>query len=296
MSLISFLSPHHLDDFSLLDVDEVEVEMHPPSPAWPLEPSLPSSGLTPSIISSSEPSPGPTLSLTSSSSPPTPPPSSPTPSPSSPTLSTGSTTSSDSSVTARQVPGITLTTIRDMLAQVWEQTTALWEGQAATNHVLDKLRQSRPVPQDDMDIFERLHHIQALIKMLIDAWQNMTPMMCPHPVVNTVQVHQNGCHQLRPPGDFLLGSLYDHCPGTAPGTVGGREPPPGSTSWYQRRPKGGIVPPPGAIDGQSGQPGAQTQGPAYVPMPPGPTVVQLPLFDMLMAILQVSILIMILRR
>ncbi|KAF8419512.1 hypothetical protein L210DRAFT_3655209 [Boletus edulis BED1] len=164
MSLISFLSSHHSDDFSLLDVDEVEVEMHPPSPAWPSEPSSPSSGLTPSIISSSEPSPGPTLSLTSSSS-------SPTPPPSSPTLSTGSMTSSDStSVTARQVPGITLTTIRDMLAQVVrEQTTALWDGQAATNHVLDELRQSRPVPQDNTEIFERLHHIQALIETLIDA-------------------------------------------------------------------------------------------------------------------------------
>ncbi|KAF8132959.1 hypothetical protein EV363DRAFT_1473473 [Boletus edulis] len=167
MSLISFLSSHHLDDFSLLDVDEVEVEMHPPSPTWPSEPSSPSSGLTPLIISSSEPSPGPTLSLTSSSS-------SPTPPPLSSTISTGSTTSSDSSVTARQVPGITLTTIQDMLAQVREQTTALWDGQAATNHVLDKLRQSRPVLQDNTEIFERLHHIQALIVTLIDAWRVMT--------------------------------------------------------------------------------------------------------------------------
>ncbi|KAG6380162.1 hypothetical protein JVT61DRAFT_8251 [Boletus reticuloceps] len=462
MSLISFLSSHHSDDFSLLDVDEVEVEMHPPSPAWPSEPSSPSSGLTPSIISSSEPSPGPTLSLTSSSS-------SPTPPPSSPTLSTGSTTSSDSSVTARQVPGITLTTIRDMLAQVREQTTALWEGQAATNHVLDELRQSRPVPQDDTEIFERLHHIQALIETLIDArqvttqrdrrdrrdheeaveetetiriidestqrvaregsvtesdsqtdvdsllsrWRDMVrgrdrahiPIQAPvahragpsldeqlmellnippAPVPSDIQpppqlipfvyqpaprpsrsrstspvlrrdsappfrqptwtpetlhppIHppprrrepirqpraeqptsretppipgrthtprpEHATHDVppprrqhspgperrpsvRPPGDFLPGSLYDHRPGTAPGTVGGREPPPGPTSWYRRRPEGGIVPPPGAIDGQPGRPGAQAQGPAYVPMPPGPTVVQLPLFDTLMAILR----------
>ncbi|KAF8128709.1 hypothetical protein EV363DRAFT_412554 [Boletus edulis] len=475
-SLISFLSSHHSDDFSLLDVDEVEVEMHPPSPAWPSEPSSPSSGLTPSIISSSEPSPGPTLSLTSSSS-------SPTPPPSSPTLSTGSTTSSDSSGTARQVPGITLTTIRDMLAQVREQTTALWEGQAATNHVLDELRQSRPVPQDDTEIFERLHHIQALIETLIDArqvttqrdrrdrrdqrdheeaveetetiriidestqrvagegsvtesdsqadvdsllsrWRDMVrgrdrahiPIQAPvahragpsldeqlmellnippAPVPSDIQpppqlipfvyqpaprpsrsrstspvlrrdsappfrqptwtpetlhppIHppprrrepirqpraeqptsretppipgrthtprpEHATHDVppprrqhspgpperrpsvRPPGDFLPGSLYDHRPGTAPGTVGGREPPPGSTSWYRRRPEGGIVSPPGAIDGQPGRPGAQAQGPAYVPMPPGPTVVQLPLFDTLMAILRVSILITVLGR
>ncbi|KAF8132938.1 hypothetical protein EV363DRAFT_1162651 [Boletus edulis] len=61
-----------------------------------------------------------------------------------------------------------------MLAQVQEQTTALWEGQAATNHVLDELQQSRPVPQDNTDIFEWLHHIQALIETLIDARQVTT--------------------------------------------------------------------------------------------------------------------------
>ena len=163
-SSISFLSSHHSDDFSLLSLDEVEVEMTPPSPIWPSEPSLPSSDLTPSLISSSESSPGPTLSLTSSSSSPTPPPSSPTP----------STESTDSSETARQVPGITMTTIRDMLAQVREQTSALWEGQTSTNHLLDELRQSRPVPQDNTEIFERLHHIETLIETLINTRQEIT--------------------------------------------------------------------------------------------------------------------------
>lgn len=32
----------------------------------------------------------------------------------------------------------------------------------------------------------------------------------------------------------------------------------------------GVVPPPGVFGGQPQQPGAQAQGPAYVPMPPGP--------------------------
>jgi hypothetical protein len=161
-SSMSFLSSHHSDDFSLLGTDEVE--MPPPSPVWLSEPSSPSSDPTLSIISSSESSPGPTLSLTSSSASltPTPPPSSPTPS----TESTGS------SVTARQVPGITMTAIRDMLAQVREQTSALWEGQTSTNDMLDELRQSRPVPQDNTEIFDRLHHIETLIQTLIDTRQD----------------------------------------------------------------------------------------------------------------------------
>lgn len=163
-SSMSFLSSHHSDDFSLLGSDEVEIP--PPSPVWASEPSSPSSDPTLSIISSSELSPGPTLSLTSSSASltPTPPPSSPTPS----TESTGSST------TARQVPGITMTAIRDMLAQVREQTTALWEGQTSTNDMLDELRQSRLAPQDNTEIFDRLHHIETLIETLINTRQDTT--------------------------------------------------------------------------------------------------------------------------
>ena len=164
-SISSFLSSHHSDDFSLLGTDEVEVVMAPPSPGWSSEPSSPSSDLTHSIVSSSESSPGPTLSLTSSSSSPTPPPSSPTP----------STESTESSITARPfvpVEGITMTTIRDMLTQVREQTTALWEGQTSTNHMLDELRQARPAPQDNTEIFDRLHHIEALIRTLTDTRQD----------------------------------------------------------------------------------------------------------------------------
>ncbi|KAF8555417.1 hypothetical protein OG21DRAFT_902831 [Imleria badia] len=78
-------------------------------------------------------------------------------------------------------------------------------------------------------------------------------------------------------------------PSATPAHLGGGHPPPGSTSQYTRRRHEGVVPPPGAIDGQPGQPGVPAQGLSYVPMPPGPTVVQLPLFDSLMAILRVRI-------
>ena len=73
---MSFLSSHHLDDFSLLDADGEEI-MSPPSSTLPLELLSHSSYLTLSIILSSESSPRPTLSLTSLLSSPTPPPSFP---------------------------------------------------------------------------------------------------------------------------------------------------------------------------------------------------------------------------
>ncbi|KAH0831167.1 hypothetical protein J3R83DRAFT_13743 [Lanmaoa asiatica] len=442
-SSVSFLSSHHSDDFSLLGVDEVEVEIPPRSPAWLSETSSPSSDLTPSIISSSESSPGPTLSLTSSSSSPTPPPSSPTP----------STESSDSSDTARPVEGITMTIIRDMLTQM-----------------LDELRQSRSAPQDNTELLERLHHIETLIETVINTqratgprgaleetetiqvsdttqrvtthrvdgsvtesedsqadadsllsrWRDMVrarergrfPIHMPAPrqaglsldeqlmellnvppapvpsdiqpppqlipfiyqpaprpsrsrstspvprgdsappfrqqsIWSPITLHRPLQHpprtrpplsrpgrqtragepashetppvipgsipprsrpprpeyvardppppqleplperrpEVRPPGPFLPDSLYDRSP-TAPPNLGGVDPPHGSFSWYRRRPEGGVVPPPGVIGGQPRQPGDQAQGPAYVPMPPGPTVVQLPLFDTLMAILR----------
>ncbi|KAF8556599.1 hypothetical protein OG21DRAFT_1482945 [Imleria badia] len=425
-SVSSFLSSHHSNDFSLLGLDEVEVEMAPSSPAWQSEPSSPSSDLTPSIISSSESSPGPTLSLTSSSSSPTPPPSSPTP----------STESTDSSETARQV---------------WEQTMALWEVDWL-NHIktlIETLINSQQeIPQRDRrdrqgaleetetihvtdttqrvtrhraeDSVSELEDFQTDVESLLSRWRDMArgrdrdhiPIQVPvlhragpsldeqlmellnvppAPVPSDIQpppqlipfvyqpaprpsrsrstspvlrrdsappfrepfwtpetLHQpplqprprarpplrhpprpeppqgtvpvipepirhrtrtprpeHDMHDappshreptpgperrpsVRPPGPFLPESLYDdqRRPPTAPAHLGGGDPPPGSTSWYSRRRPEGVVPPPGAIDGQPRQPGAPAQGPGYVPMPPGPTVVQVPLFDTLMAILR----------
>ncbi|KAF8555434.1 hypothetical protein OG21DRAFT_904057 [Imleria badia] len=89
---------------------------------------------------------------------------------------------------------------------------------------------------------------------------------------------------VRPPERFLSESLYTQRPPAAPAHLGGGDPPPGSTSLYtQHRPEG-VVLPPGSIDSQPGQRGAPSQCLRYVPMPPGPVVVQLPLlFDTLMA-------------
>ncbi|KAI6107774.1 hypothetical protein EDD16DRAFT_1868839, partial [Pisolithus croceorrhizus] len=156
---MSYLSSHHSDDLSLMVEEEELGEEYvvPGSPSWSSSssPSSPSSQITPSLVSSSEPSPGPTLSLTSSSSP-TQPPASPTP-------------STDSGRTARPVPeGLSLTTLRDMLLELREQMNALWGGQAATNQMLDEIRQTRAVPPDNTEIRERLHTIETLLEMLLD--------------------------------------------------------------------------------------------------------------------------------
>ncbi|KAG2347113.1 hypothetical protein BDR05DRAFT_987725 [Suillus weaverae] len=159
-SVPSFLSSHHSDDdLSLLET-ELEAETVERSysisrePSWPSSSSSSSSSVTPSEISSSEPSPGPSLSATSSSSP-TPPPSSPTP-------------STASATTVRQRDSITIETLRDMLTSLREQTTALWEGQVSTNHLLDELRETRSGALDTTEFNDRFRAIEVLLRQLID--------------------------------------------------------------------------------------------------------------------------------
>ncbi|KAF8833964.1 hypothetical protein BDN67DRAFT_1072803 [Paxillus ammoniavirescens] len=107
-------------DLSLLGAEE-EFDMPPPSPGWPSEPSSPSSDVTPSIISSSESSPEPSLLLTSSSSPP-------------PLLHH---LLHPWTLVAQLIQS---RGFRDMLTQLREQMTGLWDGQVSTNHILDELQ------------------------------------------------------------------------------------------------------------------------------------------------------------
>ncbi|EGO01064.1 hypothetical protein SERLA73DRAFT_151625 [Serpula lacrymans var. lacrymans S7.3] len=388
-------------------------------------------------ISSSSPSPGPSLSRSSSS--PTQPPPSPTP-------------SSASSSTARPVEGMSLINLRELLEQLREQTTALWDGQVSTNHMLDELRQQRPGPQDNDEIYERLRGIESLLERVIDQTQiHRQPMPMPQPQPQPPQpdisasVSESGSDPLAdleslrirweelsrsrreqipihmptpvrtgpslddqllellgappplppahpqlpptlipftyqpaprasrsrstspilmpdrprtvpftreepvnfsptrirrvrtvrrpppagqrrpvsatepsemdtpriiparppfaqadigrqeerrprvPPAYPVIPNLYATPPParapSAPANFDNADDPRVSASWYRERPSGpgGIVPPPGAFDGQ---PGTQPGGLAYVPMPAGPTVVQVPLFDTLMEILR----------
>lgn len=152
---MSFLSSHHSDDLSLM-----ESESYPPmptSPSWP-------SDSSPSPESSPESEP---LSLPSAisalSASPTPPPSSSTPA--SPTPST------ESSGTARQIPPVNLSSLRDALAQMREEMTMLHSNQAAASHILEELR-SRPVGQDVSDCCRRL---EEAIRRILEQTQRPPP-------------------------------------------------------------------------------------------------------------------------
>ncbi|KAF8832992.1 hypothetical protein BDN67DRAFT_1073010 [Paxillus ammoniavirescens] len=67
-----------------------------------------------------------------------------------------------------------MTIIRDMLTQLREQMTGLWDGQVSTNHILDELRQAGDAPRDDVEIHELLRHIENLIETLIQRRQETT--------------------------------------------------------------------------------------------------------------------------
>ena len=62
---------------------------------------------------------------------------------------------------ASQAESVTLSTIHTMLAQVLEQTNALWQAQASTNHILDELRQSMPGPQENAEFDECLRVLKV---------------------------------------------------------------------------------------------------------------------------------------
>ncbi|KAA1474371.1 hypothetical protein DENSPDRAFT_882747 [Dentipellis sp. KUC8613] len=161
-SVGSFLPSYHSDDFSLME-----------SESYPIRDSLPSSPSSSSSFSSSPSSSsvelpvstpsspvtsGPYLSKTSSFTP-TPPPSSPTP-------------TNSSSETARprvQVPS-NLEDLRNLLnavKEVKEDTSALWDGQLSTNHILDELRQRWPRGQDNAELNDRMQRIEDLLQRVL---------------------------------------------------------------------------------------------------------------------------------
>lgn len=153
---LSYLSSHHSDDdlrygeHEIVEGEEYEI------------PSSPSSDTIPSLVSFSEPSPGPMLSLTSESSlSATPPPPSPSP-------------SSSSTSTARPMESSSFGLLRDMLPNLREQINALCEGQSSTHHLLGELRQSRPIPQDNTEVLERLDMIENLLQRVIERTESVT--------------------------------------------------------------------------------------------------------------------------
>lgn len=66
----------------------------------------------------------------------------------------------------RAEPGISLADLRDMLERLRDQTSALWDGQISTNHMLDELRERRPAVPDNTEVNDRLRRIEGLLNSM----------------------------------------------------------------------------------------------------------------------------------
>ena len=65
-----------------------------------------------------------------------------------------------------------------MLANLREQMNALLEGQSSTHHLLYELRQSRPIPQDNTEVLERLDMIERTESVRRDIRRKPTQIAC----------------------------------------------------------------------------------------------------------------------
>ncbi|KAL4072230.1 hypothetical protein J3A83DRAFT_2998081 [Scleroderma citrinum] len=61
-----------------------------------------------------------------------------------------------------------------MVAHLREQMNALWEGQSTTHQMLDELRQTRPMPQDNTEVLQRLQMIENLIQRVMERVESVT--------------------------------------------------------------------------------------------------------------------------
>ena len=63
---------------------------------------------------------------------------------------------------------------------------ALWEGQSSTHQMLDELRQSHPIPQDNVEVLECLDTIESLLQCVIERTESVTERR----TVEMVQEHE----------------------------------------------------------------------------------------------------------
>ncbi|PCH37434.1 hypothetical protein WOLCODRAFT_158154 [Wolfiporia cocos MD-104 SS10] len=157
---MSFLSSHHSDDLSLMESVPYPIMQVPGSPSWPSESSSFPESSPPSTLRSRSPTPVRVPPSREGSSPfPLPIPmrdrdQPPLPSgPPSPSPSVVSLAPSDA--TARPVPSIDYSQLRDMIIAVREELAVLREGQMTAGMILEELR-GRPVGQDVADCCRRL--------------------------------------------------------------------------------------------------------------------------------------------
>lgn len=167
-SMVSYLSSHHSDDFSLYGGSPV-VEERELEPAMEEEwriPSPQSSTTSSSSLSSSSPYSSSSTSLPTPHSIASTP---PVPSLVSHSTST-STTSTSSTSTVRARPAFP--NLAPALDGIRDKLNALWDGQLSTNHILDELRAHRPgMPEPagpDIEMHNRLHRIEGLVQSLLD--------------------------------------------------------------------------------------------------------------------------------
>jgi hypothetical protein len=165
---ISFLSSHHSDDFSLMESETYpihELSLSSPSLSEPSYLSSPISSELPEISASDESS-GMYLSRSSSAS------ARPQPVARVPALSPQSSSSGESTAlppTPRQIefPDLRpdLEGLRNLIDDVKNQSSALWDGQLSTNHMLDELRARWP-PASDPEILDRLRRLESMLLSL----------------------------------------------------------------------------------------------------------------------------------
>lgn len=189
---MSFLSSHHSDDFSLMESDSY--------PAMPMSPSWPSdSSPSPESSPPSEPISLPSA-ISSLSASPTPPPSSSTPASLTPQslspVPASPTPSAESSATARQIPSVDLSNLRDALTQIREEMTILQSNQTTASYILEELR-SRPVGQDVSDCCRRL---EEAIRLILEQTQRPPPQAPAPPDDRSESLYPSGSDT----------SLFDH--------------------------------------------------------------------------------------
>ncbi|TCD63586.1 hypothetical protein EIP91_005194 [Steccherinum ochraceum] len=175
---MSFLSSHHSDDLSLLESESYPIQ--PGSPSW--SSSSPSSSGSPTSVSSSVSARqrGVTQSLTvsdvsseSSVSRSASPLQMPDRGAVSPSLS------SVSSGTARPIPAVTLSHLRDLLDGLRDQHHGLLDNQRSTHHMLGELLQRRA--HDDVETRERVRRLEEMVQMLLDIAQRGPERAAPAP-------------------------------------------------------------------------------------------------------------------
>ncbi|KAF4603193.1 hypothetical protein EYR38_003603 [Pleurotus pulmonarius] len=195
-SMVSYLSSHHSDDYSLYGgspaIEERELE-----PAieeeWRI-PSPQSSTTSSSSLSSSSPYSSSSTSLPTPHSIASTP---PVPSLVSHSTSTSSTsTSSTSTVRARPA----FPNLAPALDGIRDKLNALWDGQLSTNHILDELRAHRPgMPEPagpDVEMHNRLQRIEGLVQSLLD--RPIPIQQAPAPPFPQPEIHRD---QPRQPTD-----------------------------------------------------------------------------------------------